>query len=79
MFMSVDVFFFFNFQGRVTFFLHILKILETWPALMAFIHYKTAASWSSHCGSVGPNPTRIHEDVGLMPGLAQEVKDLALP
>ena len=27
--------------------------------------------WSSCCGSVVMNPTRIHEDVGSLPGLAQ--------
>ena len=30
---------------------------------------------SSHHGSVVMNPTSIHEDSGLIPGLAQWVKD----
>ena len=34
---------------------------------------------SSHCGLVVTNPTSIHEDAGLAPGLAQWVKDLVLP
>ena len=33
--------------------------------------------WSSHCGSVETNLTSIREDTGLIPGLAQWVKDLA--
>ena len=34
--------------------------------------------WSSHSGAVETNPTRNHEVVGLILGLAQWVKDLAL-
>ena len=30
----------------------------------------------SRCGSVVMNPTRVHQDVGLIPGLAQWVKNL---
>ena len=34
---------------------------------------------SSHSGSVAMNPAIIHEDAGLILGLAQWVKDLLLP
>ena len=36
-------------------------------------------SWSSHCGSAETHPTRNQEVTGLIPGLAQWVKDLVLP
>ena len=32
----------------------------------------------SCCGTAETNPTSIHEDVGLIPGLTQQVKDLVL-
>ena len=35
---------------------------------------KKFKSGSSHHGSAGTNPTRIHEDADLTPGLAQQVK-----
>ena len=43
--------------------------------------YLNVVTGSSCCGSVVINLTRIHEDVGSVPGLAQgwSVKDLVLP
>ena len=40
---------------------------------------KDVQSGSSRCGSVATKLTRIHEDMGLIPGLTQWVKDPALP
>ena len=40
---------------------------------------KVNQPWSSCRGTAETNPTRNHEDIDLIPGLVQWVKDLALP
>ena len=41
-------------------------------------YYHESHHWSSCHGTAETNPIRNHEVVGLIPGLAQWVKDLAL-
>ena len=41
--------------------------------------WRQGCFWSSHCGVVETNLTRNHKVAGLIPGLAQWVKDPALP
>ena len=42
------------------------------------IKNKKIQFWIFHCGTAETNPTSVHEDSGLIPGLAQWAGDLAL-
>ena len=41
--------------------------------------FQNKEAWSSRCGAAETNLTRIHEDAGLIPGLAQRVGGLEWP
>ena len=45
---------------------------------LTILSFKKIKSGSSRHGTVEMNPTRNHEVAGLIPGLAQWVRDLAL-
>ena len=50
---------------------------DAWSLSWAAKHYEDVDR-SSHCGTVETNSTRNNEVAGLIPGLAQWVKALAL-
>ena len=72
----------------MTRFLKEFREILIWPLLLqSLLHLRSTdillglkMPWieSSHGGSVVTNLTSIHEDAGLIPGLTQRVKDLAL-
>ena len=54
------------------------KAVEKEATLRGCFHDQDEKWWRSCCDLVVMNLTGIHEDMGLIPVLAQSVKDLAL-
>ena len=50
-----------------------------YPKIHNIIFSESTTLWSSCCGTAEMNPTSIHEDASVIPGLAQWVGGLALP
>ena len=58
----------------------LLKLIKKFSKVAGYkINIQKSILGRSHCGSAVTNLSRIHEDEGLIPGLAQWVKDLMLP
>ena len=52
----------------------LIKTIHGVPSMLQWVKNLTAGSYP--CGSALMNPASIHEDTGLIPGLARWIKDL---